>query len=69
MTLRPGFRFTSDGLSAGVDARVSDELTFGAGAGVGQSYAQVDGGSRVDGHDFVGVLYGDWRLVKATSST
>ena len=65
MTLRPGFRFTSDGLSAGVDARVSGQLTLGAGAGVGQSYAQVDGGSRVDGHDFVGVLYGDWRPVKS----
>ena len=64
-TLRPGFRFTSDGLSAGVDARVSGQLTLGAGAGVGQSYAQVDGGSRVDGHDFVGVLYGDYRPVKS----
>ncbi|HEY3815050.1 MAG TPA: IPT/TIG domain-containing protein [Caulobacteraceae bacterium] len=64
MTQRPGFRFTTDGLSAGVDARVAEGLTLGAGAGVGQSYAQVDGGSRVDGHDFVGVLYGDWRPVK-----
>jgi uncharacterized protein YhjY with autotransporter beta-barrel domain len=63
-TQRPGFRFTTDGLSAGVDARLSGQLTLGAGAGVGQSYAQVNGGSRVDGHDFVGVVYGDWRPVK-----
>jgi outer membrane autotransporter protein len=62
MTGRQGFHLTSDGLSLGVDARVADWLTVGAGAGLGVSYSKIgEDGTRVDGHNYSGVLYADIR--------
>ncbi len=62
MTGRQGFHLTSDGLSLGVDAKLSDWLTLGGGAGLGLSYSRIgDDGTKVDGHNYAGVLYADLR--------
>jgi uncharacterized protein YhjY with autotransporter beta-barrel domain len=57
-----GFHFTTSGLSAGADYRVSDKLTLGAGAGYAHDQSKVgDDGSKVTGEDYVGAVYGDYR--------
>lgn len=55
-------RFTTQGVTFGVDARVTDALTLGAAAGLGADRTKVgDNGSRSDGDSVSGALYGSWR--------
>jgi outer membrane autotransporter protein len=60
---RSKFRFTTGGVSFGADYRLSDRLIVGAGAGYGRDVSRIGaGGSRVTAENYVGALYGDYRL-------
>ncbi|WP_428152141.1 putative Ig domain-containing protein [Brevundimonas sp.] len=55
-------RFSTSGLSAGVDMKVTDALILGGGVGYGGDHATVgDRGTASDGRSTVGVAYGSWR--------
>jgi outer membrane autotransporter protein len=57
------FRFTTSGVSFGADYRLSDRLTLGAGAGYGHDQSRIDDdGSKVTANNYVGAIYGDYRL-------
>jgi len=60
------YRFTTQGVTAGLDVRVSDTLILGAGLGYGEDKTKIgDNGSVSTGHGFTGALYGSWRPVEA----
>lgn len=59
---RSGFRFTTGGVTAGADYRLSDELTLGAGVGYGRDSTDVGSAgthSTADSYSFA--LYGSYR--------
>jgi uncharacterized protein YhjY with autotransporter beta-barrel domain len=61
ITGRTGFHFTSDGLSAGVDDRLTDWLSVGVGGGFGASTSKIgDDGTQVEARDYTGVIYGSF---------
>lgn len=56
-----GADFESDGISAGVDYRVSPDFAFGGGIGLGRDDSDVgDNGSRVEGDAYAFVLYASY---------
>jgi uncharacterized protein YhjY with autotransporter beta-barrel domain len=58
-----GNKFTTGGLTAGADYRVSDKLIIGASLGYGADHSDVgQNGSRSDGTSFSGALYASLRL-------
>ncbi|GAB3346948.1 putative Ig domain-containing protein [Lysobacter tyrosinilyticus] len=56
-----GFDFESDGVSAGLDYRVSPEFAIGGGIGYGRDDSDIgDNGSRVEGDAYTLALYGSY---------
>nr|WP_115678387.1 putative Ig domain-containing protein [Cupriavidus neocaledonicus] len=61
-TQRSGFRFTTGGVTAGVDYRFSDQLTLGIGFGYGRDSTDVgSAGTRSTADSFSAALYGSYR--------
>lgn len=61
-TQRSGFRFTTGGVTAGVDYRFSDQLTLGLGFGYGRDSTDVgSAGTRSTADSFSVALYGSYR--------
>ncbi|WP_354687682.1 putative Ig domain-containing protein [Cupriavidus necator] len=59
---RSGFRFTTGGVTAGVDYRFSDQLTLGLGFGYGRDSTDVgSAGTRSTADSFSVALYGSYR--------
>jgi uncharacterized protein YhjY with autotransporter beta-barrel domain len=59
-------RFTTDGVTAGLDVRVSDQLIVGAGLGYGEDKSRIgEHGSVSTGKGATGVLYASWRPAAA----
>ncbi|WEK58923.1 MAG: Ig-like domain-containing protein [Candidatus Brevundimonas phytovorans] len=56
------YRFSTSGVSAGVDMAISDRLIAGVGVGYGHDRTKVgDNGTLSEGDSYVGALYGSWR--------
>ena len=56
------YRFSTSGVSAGVDMAISDRLIAGVGVGYGHDRTRVgDNGTLSEGDSYVGALYGSWR--------
>ena len=59
-------RFTTQGVSAGLDVRVSDQLIVGGGLGYGEDRTKIgDNGSLTEGSALTGALYASWRPAEA----
>jgi outer membrane autotransporter protein len=59
---RAKFHFTTAGISFGVDDRLNDQLTVGAGVGYGRDSSRIGGdGSKVEADNYVGAVYGSYR--------
>lgn len=64
---RAGFKFTTSGLSAGVDSSLSDRLTIGAGVGYGRDEAKIgDNGTKSDGQSVSIFGYGSYHPSRTT---
>ena len=60
------YRFTTQGVTAGLDVRVSDSLILGGGLGYGEDRTKIgDNGSVSEGAALTGALYASWRPVEA----
>ncbi|MFC5373244.1 IPT/TIG domain-containing protein [Brevundimonas faecalis] len=58
-------RFTTQGVTAGLDVRLSDRLILGAGLGYGEDKSRIgDQGSVSRGEAVTGALYASWRPVE-----
>lgn len=61
-TQRSGFRFTTGGVTAGADYRVSDQLSVGAGFGYGRDSTDIgNAGTKSTGDSYSAALYGSYR--------
>ncbi|PLC43482.1 autotransporter outer membrane beta-barrel domain-containing protein [Ralstonia pickettii] len=61
-TQRSGFRFTTGGVTAGADYRVSDQLSIGAGFGYGRDSTDIgNAGTKSTGDSYSLALYGSYR--------
>ncbi|MBL4779800.1 putative Ig domain-containing protein [Ralstonia sp.] len=61
-TQRSGFRFTTGGVTAGADYRVSDQLSIGGGFGYGRDSTDIgNAGTRSTGDSYSLALYGSYR--------
>ncbi|CAJ0793742.1 hypothetical protein LMG19083_02478 [Ralstonia psammae] len=61
-TQRSGFRFTTGGVTAGADYRVSDQLSVGAGFGYGRDSTDIgNAGTKSTGDSYSLALYGSYR--------
>ena len=61
-TQRSGFRFTTGGVTAGADYRVSDQLSVGAGFGYGRDSTDIgSAGTKSTGDAYSVALYGSFR--------
>jgi len=59
-------RFTTQGVTAGLDVRLSDQLIIGGGLGYGEDKTKIgDNGSVSNGQAFTGALYASWRPADA----
>nr|WP_232313960.1 putative Ig domain-containing protein [Ralstonia sp. A12] len=59
---RSGFRFTTGGVTAGADYRVSDQLSVGAGFGYGRDSTDIgNAGTKSTGDSYSLALYGSYR--------
>ncbi|KQY75373.1 hypothetical protein ASD25_12625 [Brevundimonas sp. Root1423] len=59
------YRFTTSGLSAGLDAAVSDGVVLGAGVGYGQDRTKVgDNATLSEADSYLGAVYGSWRAAE-----
>lgn len=59
-------RFTTQGVSAGLDVRVSDRLILGGGLGYGEDRTRIgDQGALSEGSAVTGALYASWRPAEA----
>jgi uncharacterized protein YhjY with autotransporter beta-barrel domain len=59
-------RFTTQGVSAGLDVRINDQLILGGGLGYGEDRTKIgDHGTVSEGSAFTGALYASWRPVEA----
>ncbi|QUP55242.1 autotransporter domain-containing protein [Ralstonia syzygii] len=59
---RSGFRFTTGGVTAGADYRVSDRLSVGAGFGYGRDSTDIgNAGTKSTGDSYSVALYGSYR--------
>lgn len=59
---RSGFRFTTGGVTAGADYRVSDRLSVGAGFGYGRDSTDIgNAGTKSTGDSYSLALYGSYR--------
>ena len=59
-------RFTTQGVSAGLDVRINDRLILGGGLGYGEDRTRIgDNGTLSEGSAFTGALYASWRPVEA----
>ncbi|WP_343548106.1 putative Ig domain-containing protein [Ralstonia sp.] len=59
---RSGFRFTTGGVTAGADYRVSDQLSIGAGFGYGRDSTDIgNAGTKSTGDSYSLALYGSYR--------
>lgn len=59
---RSGFRFTTGGITAGADYRVSDRLSVGAGFGYGRDSTDIgNAGTKSTGDSYSVALYGSYR--------
>ena len=55
------YRFTTSGLSAGVDMAVSDSVILGAGVGYGHDRTRIgDNGTLSEADNYLGAVYGSW---------
>jgi uncharacterized protein with beta-barrel porin domain len=60
------YRFTTQGVTAGLDVRLSDQLIVGGGLGYGEDKTRIgDNGSVSNGKGLTGALYASWRLAGA----
>lgn len=60
------YRFTTQGVTAGVDMRLNDQLIVGGGLGYGEDKTKIgDEGSVSNAHAFTGALYASWRPAEA----
>jgi uncharacterized protein YhjY with autotransporter beta-barrel domain len=60
------YRFTTQGVTAGLDMRVSDQLIVGGGLGYGEDKTKIgDNGSVSNGSGLTGALYASWRPAEA----
>ena len=60
------YRFTTQGVTAGLDVRVNDRLIFGGGLGYGEDKTKIgDNGSVSNGSALTGALYASWRPAEA----
>ncbi|RSB43065.1 autotransporter domain-containing protein [Brevundimonas sp. 357] len=60
--VREGFRFSTDGLTAGVDWGVSDNLLVGLGGGFGRDDSRVGlNGTHTTADAYSGFVYGSWQ--------
>ncbi|WP_354090132.1 IPT/TIG domain-containing protein [Brevundimonas faecalis] len=60
------YRFSTQGVTAGLDVRVSDRLIVGGGLGYGEDKTKVgDNGSISRGSALTGALYASWRPAEA----
>jgi len=60
------YRFTTQGVTTGLDVRISDTLIIGGGLGYGEDKTRIgDNGSISDGKAWTGALYASWRPAKA----
>jgi uncharacterized protein YhjY with autotransporter beta-barrel domain len=56
------YRFTTQGVTAGLDMRLNDQLIIGAGLGYGEDKTKIgDNGSVSNGSGLTGALYASWR--------
>ena len=56
------YRFSTSGISGGVDVKLSEQLVVGVGAGYGLDRTSVgSNGSLSRGENYVGAVYGGWR--------
>lgn len=61
-TQRSGFRFTTGGVTAGADYRVSDQLSIGGGFGYGRDSTDIgNAGTKSTGDSYSLALYGSYR--------
>jgi len=61
-TQRSGFRFTTGGVTAGADYRVSDQFSVGAGFGYGRDSTDIgNAGTKSTGDSYSLALYGSYR--------
>ncbi|WP_183085193.1 putative Ig domain-containing protein [Trinickia fusca] len=61
-TQRAGFRFTTGGITAGADYRVSDQFSIGAGFGYGHDSTDIgSAGTKSMGDSYSVALYGSYR--------
>lgn len=59
-------RFTTQGISVGLDVKISDSLIFGGGLGYGEDRTKVgDNGSLSEGSAVTGAVYASWRLAES----
>ena len=59
-------RFTTQGVTAGLDLRVSDQLIVGGGLGYGEDKTRIgDEGTTTTGEGITGALYASWRPAEA----
>lgn len=62
---RSGIDFQTDGISAGLDVRVSDRLLLGAGAGYGRDESEIgERGTKSDATALSGFVYGSFQPTK-----
>ncbi|MFC7379211.1 IPT/TIG domain-containing protein [Brevundimonas sp. GCM10030266] len=60
------YRFTTQGVTAGLDVRVGDSLILGGGLGYGEDKTKIgDNGSVSEGSALTGALYASWRPAEA----
>lgn len=60
------YRFTTQGVTAGLDVRVNDALIVGGGLGYGEDRTRIgDKGSLTAGSALTGALYASWRPAEA----
>ena len=60
------YRFTTQGVTAGLDVRVNDSLILGGGLGYGEDKTKIgDNGSVSNGSALTGALYASWRPAEA----
>lgn len=60
------YRFTTQGVTAGLDVRINDSLIIGGGLGYGEDRTKIgDNGSLTEGSALTGALYASWRPAEA----
>lgn len=59
------YRFTTSGLSAGLDVAISDGVVLGVGVGYGQDRTKVgDNATLSEADSYLGAVYGSWRAAE-----